>query len=62
MRGRLARRINSQRFLQSLRYDEHIALSQSGTAAGQPAHSLSLPNLDCTEVSPEAMRGRIVID
>jgi pSer/pThr/pTyr-binding forkhead associated (FHA) protein/peroxiredoxin len=36
-------------------------IASSGTAAGQPAHSLSLPNLDGTEVSLDAMRGKIVL-
>ncbi len=36
-------------------------IASSGTAAGRPAPSLSLPDLDGTEVSLEAMRGRIVL-
>ncbi|HXR36019.1 MAG TPA: redoxin domain-containing protein [Candidatus Binataceae bacterium] len=36
-------------------------IASSGTAAGQPAPGLSLPNLDGTEVSLEAMRGKIVL-
>ncbi len=36
-------------------------IASSGTAAGQPAPDLSLPNLDGTEVSLEAMRGKIVL-
>jgi peroxiredoxin len=36
-------------------------ISSYGTAAGRPAPSLSLPDLDGTEVSLDAMRGKVVL-